>query len=210
MAVVIASALDKDMAGSPLFRGVSFKLERGDRMTLAGSNGAGKTTLLRMVSGETGDRRRRARLREGHARGAPRPAPAARARPDPARLRAVRVPLPGDARGGPAPARGRDGGAPRRRRPARPLLARPGQARARGRLGLAQPCARARCTGSASRTSSSTGACRPSRAASSHAPRSRGRSPATPTCCSSTSPPTTSTSPRSSGSRTTWWASTPR
>ena len=54
MAVVIASVLDKDMAGSPLFRGVSFKLERGDRMTLAGRNGAGKTTLLRMVAGETG------------------------------------------------------------------------------------------------------------------------------------------------------------
>jgi ATP-binding cassette subfamily F protein 3 len=54
MAVVIASALDKDMAGTPLFRGVSFKLERGDRMTLAGRNGAGKTTLLRMVAGETG------------------------------------------------------------------------------------------------------------------------------------------------------------
>ncbi|MET0616041.1 MAG: ABC-F family ATP-binding cassette domain-containing protein [Thermoleophilaceae bacterium] len=54
MAVVIASALDKDMAGSPLFRGVSFKLERGDRMTLAGRNGAGKTTLLRMVAGATG------------------------------------------------------------------------------------------------------------------------------------------------------------
>ena len=42
------------MAGAPLFRGVSFKLERGDRMTLAGRNGAGKTTLLRMVAGETG------------------------------------------------------------------------------------------------------------------------------------------------------------
>ena len=54
MAVVIASALDKDIAGTPLFRGVSFKLERGDRMTLAGRNGAGKTTLLRMVVGETG------------------------------------------------------------------------------------------------------------------------------------------------------------
>ena len=53
MAVVIASALDKDVAGSPLFRGVSFKLERGDRMTLAGRNGAGKTTLLRMLAGET-------------------------------------------------------------------------------------------------------------------------------------------------------------
>jgi len=54
MAVVIASALDKDMAGKSLFRGVSFKLERRDRMTLAGRNGAGKTTLLRMLSGETG------------------------------------------------------------------------------------------------------------------------------------------------------------
>ncbi len=54
MAVVIASVLDKDMAGEPLFRGVSFKLERGDRMTLAGRNGAGKTTLLRMLAGETG------------------------------------------------------------------------------------------------------------------------------------------------------------
>jgi ATP-binding cassette, subfamily F, member 3 len=54
MAVVIASALDKDVAGAPLFRGVSFKLERGDRMTLAGRNGAGKTTLLRMLAGRSG------------------------------------------------------------------------------------------------------------------------------------------------------------
>jgi ATP-binding cassette, subfamily F, member 3 len=53
MAVVIGSALDKDVAGAPLFRGVSFKLERGDRMTLAGRNGAGKTTLLRMLAGQS-------------------------------------------------------------------------------------------------------------------------------------------------------------
>src|SRR5262249_3805911 len=33
-------------------RGVSFKLERRDRMTLSGRNGAGKTTLLRMLAGE--------------------------------------------------------------------------------------------------------------------------------------------------------------
>jgi ATP-binding cassette subfamily F protein 3 len=32
---------------------VSFKLERRDRITLAGRNGAGKTTLLRMLAGET-------------------------------------------------------------------------------------------------------------------------------------------------------------
>jgi ATP-binding cassette subfamily F protein 3 len=52
MAVVIASDLGKDMAGEPLLRGISFKLERRDRMTLAGRNGAGKTTLLRMLAGE--------------------------------------------------------------------------------------------------------------------------------------------------------------
>jgi ATP-binding cassette subfamily F protein 3 len=51
MAVAIASGLDKDMAGSPLLRAVSFKLERGDRMTLSGRNGSGKTTLLRMLAG---------------------------------------------------------------------------------------------------------------------------------------------------------------
>jgi ATP-binding cassette subfamily F protein 3 len=53
MAVVIASDLTKDMAGEPLLRGVSFKLERRDRLTVAGRNGAGKTTLLRMLAGET-------------------------------------------------------------------------------------------------------------------------------------------------------------
>src|ERR1700754_2713605 len=54
MAVVIASDLAKDMAGEPLWRGVSFKLERRDRLTLSGRNGSGKTTLLRMLSGESG------------------------------------------------------------------------------------------------------------------------------------------------------------
>src|SRR4051812_35174302 len=53
MAVLIASDLSKDIAGSPLLRGVSFKLERRERLTVAGRNGAGKTTLLRMLAGET-------------------------------------------------------------------------------------------------------------------------------------------------------------
>jgi len=52
MAVVIASDLSKDIAGDPLLRGISFKLERRDRMTLSGRNGSGKTTLLRMLAGE--------------------------------------------------------------------------------------------------------------------------------------------------------------
>jgi ATP-binding cassette subfamily F protein 3 len=52
MAVIIASDLSKDISGEPLLRGISFKLERKDRMSLSGRNGAGKTTLLRMLSGE--------------------------------------------------------------------------------------------------------------------------------------------------------------
>src|SRR5690348_1822911 len=53
VAVLIASDLRKDIAGSPLLRGVSLKLERRDRLTIAGRNGAGKTTLLRMLAGQT-------------------------------------------------------------------------------------------------------------------------------------------------------------
>src|SRR3954451_3620744 len=53
VAVLIASDLAKDMAGVPLLRGVSFRLERRDRLTLSGRNGSGKTTLLRMLAGES-------------------------------------------------------------------------------------------------------------------------------------------------------------
>ncbi len=52
VALLIASDLHKDMAGKPLIGGVSFKLERRERLTIAGRNGAGKTTLLRMIAGE--------------------------------------------------------------------------------------------------------------------------------------------------------------
>jgi ATP-binding cassette subfamily F protein 3 len=54
VAVCIGSDLGKDIAGEPLFRGISFKLERRERLTLSGRNGTGKTTLLRMLAGETG------------------------------------------------------------------------------------------------------------------------------------------------------------
>jgi ATP-binding cassette subfamily F protein 3 len=52
MAVLIASDLKKDINGNPLWKGLSFKLERKDRMTLSGRNGAGKTTLLRILAGQ--------------------------------------------------------------------------------------------------------------------------------------------------------------
>ncbi len=52
VALLIASDLRKDIAGKSLLGGVSFKLERRERLTIAGRNGAGKTTLLRMIAGE--------------------------------------------------------------------------------------------------------------------------------------------------------------
>ncbi len=51
--MLIASSLRKELAGDPLFDGVSFKVERRDRVALSGPNGAGKTTLLRALAGET-------------------------------------------------------------------------------------------------------------------------------------------------------------
>ena len=52
MATVTASRLTKAIGARTLFSGVSFKLVRGERMTLSGRNGTGKTTLLRMLAGE--------------------------------------------------------------------------------------------------------------------------------------------------------------
>jgi ATP-binding cassette, subfamily F, member 3 len=53
VAVLIASNLRKELSGDPLFDGVSFKVDRRDRVALSGPNGAGKTTLLRALVGET-------------------------------------------------------------------------------------------------------------------------------------------------------------
>jgi len=53
VAVVIGTNLRKELSGDVLFDGVSFKVERRDRVALSGPNGSGKTTLLRMLAGET-------------------------------------------------------------------------------------------------------------------------------------------------------------
>src|SRR5436190_1854473 len=45
VAVLIASNLRKEHSGTPLFDGVSFTVNRRDRIALSGANGAGKTTL---------------------------------------------------------------------------------------------------------------------------------------------------------------------
>ena len=54
MPVITASGLVKRVGDRTLFADLSFKLDRGERMTLAGRNGSGKTTLLRMIAGEAG------------------------------------------------------------------------------------------------------------------------------------------------------------
>jgi ATP-binding cassette subfamily F protein 3 len=54
MAVLMASKLRKEIAGTALFDGVSFKAERKDRIALSGPNGAGKTMLLRVLAGQLG------------------------------------------------------------------------------------------------------------------------------------------------------------
>src|SRR5579864_2792235 len=52
MPLITAANLRKEFSGTPLFEGVSFKVERRDRLALAGINGSGKTTLLRALAGE--------------------------------------------------------------------------------------------------------------------------------------------------------------
>ena len=54
MPVITAAGLAKRIGDRTLFADLSFKLDRRERMTLAGRNGSGKTTLLRMLAGELG------------------------------------------------------------------------------------------------------------------------------------------------------------
>jgi ATP-binding cassette subfamily F protein uup len=58
--------VSKGYGGTPVIRGLSTRLVRGDRVGLIGPNGSGKTTLLRLLVGEiepdTGEVRRGARL----------------------------------------------------------------------------------------------------------------------------------------------------
>ena len=51
--VLDVEGLSKGYGGPPVFEGVSFAVERGERLLVMGLNGAGKTSLLRILAGAT-------------------------------------------------------------------------------------------------------------------------------------------------------------
>jgi len=52
--MISVNGIRKEFGGTPLFSDVSFNINPGDRIGLAGKNGSGKTTLLRIITGEIG------------------------------------------------------------------------------------------------------------------------------------------------------------
>ena len=52
MSVLVCRDCGVDVSGEPLFRGINFAIEPGEKTALVGPNGAGKTTLLRACLGE--------------------------------------------------------------------------------------------------------------------------------------------------------------
>jgi molybdate transport system ATP-binding protein len=61
--LVLLDRVDVDISGEPVLRGVTWRLERGERWGVVGPNGSGKSTFLRLIAGivwpapERGDRR---------------------------------------------------------------------------------------------------------------------------------------------------------
>ena len=51
--LLTVTGLTKGFNGTPLFEGLSFDLQRGDRVAVLGSNGSGKSTLLDVLTGDT-------------------------------------------------------------------------------------------------------------------------------------------------------------
>ncbi|MFT5081119.1 MAG: ATP-binding cassette subfamily F protein 3, partial [Planctomycetota bacterium] len=52
MSILLVSELKRQFGALEVLRGVSFAVERGDKIGIVGRNGEGKTTLLRHIEGE--------------------------------------------------------------------------------------------------------------------------------------------------------------
>ena len=50
--LVSAHELKKTYGARPLFEGITFSIEAGERIGLIGPNGAGKSTLLKIIAGQ--------------------------------------------------------------------------------------------------------------------------------------------------------------
>ena len=53
MILISAQDVQKSFGTHEVLKGVSFSLQKGEKMGLVGVNGCGKTTLMRIISGET-------------------------------------------------------------------------------------------------------------------------------------------------------------
>ena len=51
--VLHVSGMTKGYGGPPVFSGINFEVERGERLLIMGYNGAGKSSLLRILAGQT-------------------------------------------------------------------------------------------------------------------------------------------------------------
>ncbi|MDW7711368.1 MAG: ABC-F family ATP-binding cassette domain-containing protein [Deferrisomatales bacterium] len=63
--VAVLDDVDAGYAGKPVYRGLTFRIERGEKVALIGPNGAGKSTLLKVLAGSLPPLR--GRVEYGHA-----------------------------------------------------------------------------------------------------------------------------------------------
>src|SRR6266550_891631 len=52
MSLLVVNNIEKSFGADAILEGVSFRLERGQKLGLVGRNGTGKTTLLRILTGQ--------------------------------------------------------------------------------------------------------------------------------------------------------------
>ena len=76
--VIVLDRVDVDIVGAPVLRGITWRLERGERWGVVGGNGSGKTTFLGVLAGTIWPAPERGERRYDFGRGAEHDAVAAR------------------------------------------------------------------------------------------------------------------------------------